>query len=204
MAQQLVLTPDALDRARDLLLQGGIVVFPTDTVYGVGALPSLPDAVARLFVAKNRPEDKAIPYLIADVADLDRVGIDITAAARRLAERFWPGGLTIVVERRELRGDLPPTVAVRLPALPLARDLIRAAGGVLAVTSANISGGSNCSTAEEVLAQLAGRVDAVIDGGRCPGGTESTVVDATAEAVRVLRVGAVSPAALAEIVELVP
>lgn len=196
------LCPAQLDVAVGVLLQGGIVVFPTDTVYGVGALPSLPGAVERLFEAKQRPLDKAIPYLLADANDLERVASEVTPAARRLAAAFWPGALTIVVSRKDGGPGVPNTVAVRVPNLPLARELIRAAGGVLAVTSANRSGGANCTTAEEVAAQLAGRVDAIIDGGPCPGGTESTIVDATREPIRVLRLGAISQEQLAAVVLL--
>jgi L-threonylcarbamoyladenylate synthase len=198
----LVLEAQDLERAAEVMRLGGIVAFPTDTVYGVGALPGNADAVARLFTAKDRPLDKAIPYLISEAGDLALVAHDVSRAAFDLAWSFWPGALTIVVPRLDQGNGLPPTVAVRVPNLGLTRDLIRLAGGVLAVTSANRSGGPNCTTAAEVLAQLSGRIDAILDGGSCPGGTESTVVDASVDPVRVLRVGAVTPDQLRAVVEL--
>lgn len=186
----------------ELLLRGGVAAFPTDTVYGVAAHPSYPEAVEQLFIAKQRPLDKAIPILLADLADVERVAERPGRAALTLAEAFWPGALTIVVPRRRQRPDDLPTVAVRIPALELARDIIRAAGGSLAVTSANISGGPDCSTAQAVLAQLGGRIDALLDGGPCPGGVASTVVDATREPVRVLRSGGVPVEALRRIIPI--
>ncbi len=188
--------------AAALLLQGGIVALATDTVYGLAAHPGHPTALARLFEAKERPIDKAIPILIADLVGLDSVIRDRSTDAMRLASAFWPGALTIVFWRKELKDDEPNTVAVRMPALDLARTLIRSAGGALAVTSANLSGHQNCTTAAEVLVQLGGRIDAIVDGGTCPGGVESTVVDATCAPVRILRVGAISRVDLEAVVSV--
>lgn len=199
MNEQL-LGPDQIEIAVEILLRGGIVAFPTDTVYGIGALPTIPSALEKLFIAKRRPREKAIPILLADAADLRLVVREPGKAALALAERFWPGALTIVLDRRNPGLDDLDSVAVRVPALALARALIRAAGGALGVTSANISGGSNSTTAQEVVRQLHGRVDAVLDGGRCPGGVESTVVDARREPVTVLRSGGVVLGALRQVV----
>jgi L-threonylcarbamoyladenylate synthase len=201
MHEQL-LSPGRVDVAARYLLAGGIVAFPTDTVYGLAAHPDHPEAVARLFVAKRRPPEKAIPILLADALDLDRVADAPSAAAVQLANAFWPGALTLVVPRRRTRSDDLPTVAVRVPALELARTLIRAAGGALAVTSANISGGPNTTTADEVVAQLDGRIEAVVDGGRCPGGIESTVIDTTQSPMKVLRRGALDVEAIRAIVNV--
>jgi L-threonylcarbamoyladenylate synthase len=188
--------------AVELLRAGELVAFPTDTVYGVGALVWDAAAVAKLYAAKLRPLDKAIPVLLADPADLPLVARNLPPVALHLAERFWPGPLTLVVPKAE---RVPPevtaggeSVAVRVPDHPLARALIRAAGAPLATTSANLSGQPSPVTAEEVAAQLAGRVAMILDGGRCPGGVPSTVADLTGSTPRVLRPG---PITLEQILE---
>jgi L-threonylcarbamoyladenylate synthase len=176
-----------------LLRAGELVAFPTDTVYGVGAIVWDCAAVAKLYTAKLRSPDKAIPVLLADPADVALVGRGLSSAALRLAERFWPGPLTLVVPR----GERVPvevtaggaTVAVRVPDHALTRALIRAAGAPLATTSANLSGQPSPVTAEEVAAQLADRIALILDGGRCPGGVPSTVVDVTGAELVVLRQG---------------
>lgn len=189
-----------LAAAAALLRAGELVAFPTDTVYGVGAIAWDRAAVAKLYTAKLRSPDKAIPLLLADSADLDLVASGVSPAARRLAERFWPGPLTLVVPRAAGVPDEVTaggaTVAVRVPDHPLARALIRLAGAPLATTSANLSGHPSPVTAGEVAAQLAGRVALILDGGRCPGGVPSTLVDASGAAPRILREG---PLDLAEI-----
>jgi L-threonylcarbamoyladenylate synthase len=175
------------------------VAFPTDTVYGLAAILNNPGAIARLYVAKARPPERAIPILLADPADLDRVAIGISATVRRLVARFWPGGLTFIVPKGLAVPDQAspgPTVAVRVPDLALARQLIVAVGQPLAATSANLSGEPNPCTADEVLAQLSGRIAAVLDGGPCPGGVPSTILDCTIEPPRLIREGAISQAEL--------
>jgi L-threonylcarbamoyladenylate synthase len=145
-----------------------------------------------LYVAKERPPEKAIPILIADIADLDRVAMNVPPIAYRLMEGFWPGALTLVVPRQPripIEVSTTSTVAVRMPDLDLARELMRLTGP-LAVTSANRSAGPNPCTAQEVLDQLAGRINAIVDGGRTPGGVPSTVVDCTQAAPVILREGA--------------
>jgi len=193
-----------LKQAAALLRAGELVAFPTDTVYGVGAIAWNREAVGKLYIAKLRSLDKAIPILLADPADLDQVVRDVSPAVHRLAERFWPGPLTIVVLRSaqipdEVTAD-GDSVAVRVPDHPLARALIREAGAPLATTSANLSGGPSPVTAPEVSAQLAGRVAMILDGGRCPGGIASTVVDLTGPSPVILRPG---PIRLEEILEAV-
>jgi len=197
-----VFGPDEADAVAALLRGGGIAAIPTDTVYGLAAHPVHPTAIDQLFIAKRRPREKAIPVLISSTAALDLLGIDVSDAVLRLAAAFWPGPLTMVLHRRSTSGDQLPTVAVRIPALELARQVIEAAGGALAVTSANISGAGNTTTAAAVLAQLDGRIDAILDGGPCPGGVESTIVDVTALPIRVLRQGGLPVPALAAIVPL--
>jgi L-threonylcarbamoyladenylate synthase len=187
-----LLQPTQLDQAVQLLREHRLVAFPTDTVYGLGTLAFDGPTVLKLYVAKERPPEKAIPILIADIADLDQVAIDVPPLAYRLMETFWPGALTIVVPKQPhipIEVTTTDTVAVRIPDLDLARNLMRLTGP-LAVTSANRSAGPNPRTAQEVLDQLAGRIDAIVDGGETPGGVPSTVVDCTQAAPVILREGA--------------
>ena len=192
--------PEAVHLARRILRSGRVVAFPTDTVYGVGAHAFQPEAVAALYVAKNRPTSKAIPILVAQIEDITRVARQIPVIAWELAERFWPGGLTLVLPRAE---KVPPivtangdTVAIRCPDHSIPLVLVNAIGAPLAATSANLSGRPSPTTAGQVVEQLAGRVPLIIDGGECPGGVPSTVVDLSTSPPHLLRVGAVSPGEL--------
>jgi L-threonylcarbamoyladenylate synthase len=188
--------PDAIRRAADVLRAGGLVAFPTETVYGLGANALDAAAVGRIFTAKGRPATNPV---IVHVADAEQVGLvvsDWPRAAAQLAAKFWPGPLTVVVAKWR---DVPdavtaggPTVGVRCPAHPVARELIRAAGVPVAAPSANRSTELSPTRAEHVLKGLGGRIDLVLDGGPCPGGIESTVVDATGGTVRLLRPGLVT------------
>ena len=181
--------------AARILAKGGLVAFPTDTVYGVGAHVFQPDAVERIYVAKVRPRDKAIPILLPQADDLPLVAEGITETAWLLAERFWPGGLTLVLPRKASIPDVVsaggPTVAVRVPDHPVPLALIAALGAPLAATSANLSGHPSPVTAQEVEAQLGGRIELILDGGQCPGGIPSTVLDLTADPPAILRAGAI-------------
>ena len=185
-------------RALKVLSAGGLVAFPTDTVYGVGALAFDGKAIESIYAAKDRPVEKAIPILISDMVELDKVSTNIPEVALNLASHFWPGPLTILVPKR---ADLPdavsatPSVGVRVPDHEIARTLLRAAGP-MAVTSANISGGQSTVSAEEVFEQLEGRIPLIIDGGRTPGGIPSTLVDCTTPELKILREG---PLALEEL-----
>ncbi len=186
--------PAAIHHAVDVLKHGGLVAFPTDTVYGLAALPFKDEYVEELFSAKGRNNSRAIAILIGDIKDLPRVVNDFGQTPARLAERFWPGPLTLVVSK--LAG-LPEvlsqdgTIGVRMPDHPLALALLREIGP-LAVTSANISGQENTNTAEEVYRQLNGRVHLIMDGGRTMGGVPSTVVNCLTEAMTILREGPIS------------
>jgi L-threonylcarbamoyladenylate synthase len=188
--------PESIEEAAHLLESGGLVAFPTDTVYGLAASLTRPQAIEALFEAKGRDTAKAIAVLVGRRQDLEQVAGPIGPVAARLAERFWPGALTLVVP---VRPGLPPnlsprpTIGVRMPDHPAALALLIRTGP-LAVTSANRSGGPDCSTVEEVLAQLGGRIDLILDGGRTPGGTPSTVVDCTGEQPLILRSGPVTEA----------
>ena len=191
-------SPGAIRLALDILKSGGLVAFPTDTVYGVGSLAFDGKAVESIYFAKDRPVEKAIPVLLGDANDLDKVASKVPAMARRLAARFWPGPLTLVIPKKPtLPGSVSATgtVGVRVPDHPVARALLRAAGP-MAVTSANISGRASPSAAEEVLVQLGGRIEIILDGGKTPGGMPSTIVDCTVSEPVILRAG---PVALSEI-----
>jgi L-threonylcarbamoyladenylate synthase len=184
----------ALSRAVEFLRSGGLVAFPTDTVYGVGALAFDGEAVESIYPAKDRPKEKAIPVLIGDVDDLAKVCAEVPEVALKLAARFWPGPLTLVVKKNP---NLPeavsasPTVGVRIPDHPVARALLHIAGP-MAVTSANISGQASPCTAQEVFNQLGGRIALILDGGKTPGGIPSTVVDCSGPDPQILRIGPVS------------
>jgi L-threonylcarbamoyladenylate synthase len=198
--------PDAVTiaRAAVVLRGGGLVAFPTETVYGLGASALDAAAVGRVFAAKGRPPNNPLIVHVAEAGDAARVAASWPDAAARLAGRFWPGPLTLVLPKRP---DLPdavtaggPTVAVRVPAHPVARALIRAAGLPVAAPSANRSGYISPTRAEHVLRGLDGRIDMILDGGPVPGGIESTVLDLTADPPRLLRPGLVSPAEIEAIV----
>jgi L-threonylcarbamoyladenylate synthase len=184
----------SIARAAEMLRAGELVAFPTDTVYGIAAVANQPGAVARLYVAKGRPPEKAIPLLLADVQDLDAVVEQVSDRVRRLVARFWPGGLTLILPKSDAvpaEVSPSPNVAVRLPDLLLTRQIIAAVGTPLAATSANQSGQPSTRTAAGVMAQLGGRIAAVVDGGTCPGGVPSTILDCTTDPPRVLRTGAI-------------
>ncbi|MDD5370051.1 MAG: L-threonylcarbamoyladenylate synthase [Anaerolineaceae bacterium] len=192
--------PGALDQAVAALARGELVAFPTDTVYGLAASAFSAPAIERLFVAKGRDSSKAIAVLLGDLEQIGQVTPELNASARRLAQRFWPGALTLIVARHpSLPENLSPlpTIGVRIPDHPLARALLRRSGP-LATTSANLSGGVNPLSAQEVLTQLGGRIALIIDGGRSPGGLPSTVVDCTGESIRVLRAGPIDAVAIRE------
>lgn len=184
----------AVRYAADVLRHGGLVAFPTDTVYGVGALVFHEAAVERLYTVKGRSTDKAIAVLVSQPDDLGNIAGTLTQAAQQIARRLWPGPLTLVVDRHP---DLPravstlPTVGVRQPDHPVVHQLLTLTGP-LAVTSANRSGEPNTLTAQEVLAQLDGRIELILDGGRVDGGVPSTVVDVTGSEPVILRAGPVS------------
>ncbi len=193
-----------IEQALRILKSGGIVAFPTDTVYGVGSLAFDNTAIESIYTAKDRPVEKAIPILIADLDDIYKVADDIPNMVLRFAVHFWPGPLTCVVPKKLI---LPPavsttrTVAVRIPDHADARALLHAAGP-MAVTSANISGQSSPSTAQEVYDQLNGRIPLILDGGKTPGGLPSTLVDCTGESPVILREGPISLAELMAVLTL--
>lgn len=187
-------SPDAILQALEILRSGGLVAFPTDTVYGVGALAFDEKAVESIYTAKDRPIEKAIPVLIADTVDMEKVGTNIPAVVYQLAEHFWPGPLTCIIPSQPtlpLSVTTTSTVGVRIPDHAVARTLLRAAGP-MAVTSANISGQASPTTAEEVFSQLGGRIPLIIDAGTTPGGIPSTLIECTSDELKILREGPIS------------
>jgi L-threonylcarbamoyladenylate synthase len=171
---------------------------PTDTVYGVAADLWQENAVAALYKAKQRPPDKAIPILLSHFEAIFLVAAEVPETARRLAEAFWPGPLTLTVPKRRLVPEIVsslPTIGVRIPDHAATRAVIRACGGALAVTSANRSGEAALLTAQEAAAALAD-VSIVVDGGVCPGGIPSTVVDISGDGFTIVREGPISEAQL--------
>jgi len=187
-------TPNAITSALEILLSGGLVAFPTDTVYGVGALAFHEKAIESIYIAKDRPMEKAIPVLIGDAPDLRQVAEEVPLFAMRLIDRFWPGPLTVLVPKKSTLPEAisaTTTVGVRVPDHDVARSILRLAGP-MAVTSANISGKESPRTAQEVFTQLKGRIAMIIDGGETPGGIPSTLVDCTGDEIQVLREGPIS------------
>ena len=194
---------EALLAAVDVIHAGGLVAFPTETVYGLGADALNPSAVRRIFAAKGRPSTNPLIVHIADVSQVKRVAADWPEAAVLLAAKFWPGPLTIVVPKHERVPEAVtaggPTVAVRCPSSPFARALLAAVGVPLAAPSANRSGELSPTTARHVMKSLANEVEIVLDGGPCGGGIESTVIDVSRFPYRLLRPGLVSLEALERI-----
>ena len=200
MTDRLPPTPEGLARAAELLSSGELVAFPTDTVYGVGIAVSHPERLPALFELKQRPVDRRIPILVAALDQAIAAGAEVDDRARILAERFWPGALTLV-----LPGTAAGTQAFRAPDHRLALDLIGRTGPIYA-TSANISDQPDTLGADEVLIAFAVDQDAlaaVLDGGPVRGGVASTVVDLTVSPARILRDGPIGRDALAPILDLV-
>jgi L-threonylcarbamoyladenylate synthase len=181
-----------LEKGVKILQEGGIVAFPTDTVYGLGADAYNPKAVKRIYEVKKRPRQLSFPLLIGDLSQLTAVADPISEIAWFLARRFWPGAVTLVLPKA---ASLPAylargaSVAVRIPNHPTCLALIRFLGNPIIGTSANISGKPAALTAREVEQQLGDRIDFIINGGQCPGGKESTIIDVTHEMPVILRQG---------------
>jgi L-threonylcarbamoyladenylate synthase len=187
--------PDTIPVVAEAIQRGELIILPTDTVYGVGASALDEEAIQCLFFVKQRSGEKGIPILLADESDLEKVAANVSPIARSLMAKFWPGPLTLVLPKRK---DLPPSisetesVAVRMPDHEVGREIIRAAGGILATTSANLSGNAPAKSAQEALRELAGAVAIVVDDGPSGGQRASTVVDCTGDAIRILRHGPVT------------
>ena len=178
-----------------LLQQGHLVVFPTDTVYGVGVHAWNDDAIRQLYAVKQRPLDKGIPILLADHADLDKVAASVPPLARQHIAQFWPGPLTIIVPKHpDLPASISPNdgIALRIPDNTAARALIRAAGGALATSSANLSDQPPALSGEQALTALNGLVTIILDDGPSPGDRPSTIVSYLGPEPAIVREGPIS------------
>ena len=193
---------EALKAAAEILLRGGVAAIPTDTVYGFAALVHDEKAIERLYRIKERSQNKSIAVLLGDAVQAPEVAHEFPAKARRLAEKYWPGALTLIFRKKPGIPDAVTaggeTIGIRMPDMELTRELIRAAGKPLAAPSANTSGKRSSVSAREVLEDLDGKIDMVIDGGTCPVGVASTVVDMTGETPVILREGVITAEMIAQ------
>jgi len=198
------LSPEPVARAVEILARGGLVAFPTETVYGLGGDASNEAAVARIYRVKGRPADHPLIVHIGDASLLARWARDVPADAHRLAERFWPGPLTLVLKRATTVNERvtggQDTVGLRVPGHPLALELLRAFGGGIAAPSANRFGKLSPTTADHVRRDLGTDVDLVLDGGPCEVGIESTIVDLSRGAPVLLRPGRIGAADIAAVI----
>ena len=195
-------------RAAHVLRDGGLVAFPTETVYGLGADATNPAAVARIFAAKGRPAEHPVIVHVADVAAAQRWAASMPAAARDLADAFWPGPLTLILPRADHVSDVvtggQPSIGLRAPSHPVARALLAAFGGGIAAPSANRFGHVSPTTAQHVAEDLGAAVDLILDGGACDVGIESTIVAFTARTPMLLRPGAIDVGAIARVLGSMP
>ncbi len=203
---RLNMTTEDIKVASEIICAGGLVAFPTETVYGLGADALNAEAVRSVYLAKGRPSDNPMIVHIADMQALGQVARETGEAALKLAEAFWPGPLTMVFKRQEIVPDVTTggldTVAVRMPSNEIARELIREAGTPIAAPSANLSGKPGPTTCNDVLEDMEGRIEAVIMGERCEVGIESTVVDMTGALPIILRPGKVTKEDIEELLKL--
>lgn len=187
--------------AVDCLNSGGIIAIPTDTVYGLGADPFNADAVQKLYTLKGRPEEKPIPLVLGSVEDVQQVAQDLPGFFFHLTEKFWPGGLTIIVESKNLLPQLTAggtTVGLRIPNQPLLLKILQEFGGPLAITSANLSGQPAATSPQEFGSELSSRIDFIVDDGQTPGPIPSTVYDISVSPPQVRREGVISSETLAK------
>lgn len=199
----LLLKANETEKAGEILRNGGLVGIPTETVYGLAANALDGSTVAKIFAAKGRPSDNPLIVHIADLEALDDLVAYIPPAVYDLADAFWPGPLTIILDKSPLIPDEVTagldTVAIRMPSHPVARQIIRAAGVPLAAPSANLSGKPSPTTAVHVMHDMDGRIDAVVDGGPCEVGVESTVITLASRRPRLLRPGRITPEEIEEV-----
>jgi L-threonylcarbamoyladenylate synthase len=196
--------PESISSALTLFRDGEIVAFPTDTVYGLGADPFQASGIIKLFEAKGRDSNKAIAILIGSIEQAKLVTDHMTDLAIRLCEVFWPGGLTVIVPRKNTLPELisnTDRVGIRMPNHPIALEMLRTFGP-LATTSANLSGKPDAVTARDVYDQLGNRIPLILDGGKCPGGTPSTVIDCSGSEPIILREGPVSSEQIFKVLEM--
>ena len=191
-------------QAGEILKKGGLVAFPTETVYGLGANALDEEAAMKTYVAKGRPSDNPLIVHIADVSALDGIVMNVPEKAKRVMEKFWPGPLTLIFEKNEnvpygTTGGLD-TVAVRMPVDEIALALIRAGGGYVSAPSANTSGRPSPTSAQHVAEDLSGKIDMILDGGTVDIGVESSILDMTVDPPMILRPGAITKEMLEEVI----
>lgn len=195
--------PESIQKAIETLQAGEVVAFPTDTVYGLGVDPFNISAIIKLFETKGREFNKAIAILVGNLDQIDQITDQLSETAKKLIAQFWPGGLTVIVSKKKNVPDLlsaNQTIGIRMPDHPIALKILREFGP-LATTSANLSGKQNTISAYEVQSQLAGRVKIILDGGTCPGGIPSTVVNCVNEESNVLRQGVITEKQIREVLK---
>jgi L-threonylcarbamoyladenylate synthase len=190
-----------------ILINGGIIAYPTDTVYGLGASSDNVHGIKRIYEVKKRPMDMPLPLLLADVSWIERVTFSVPEIAYQLIDSFLPGALTLVFKKADTIPDIvsggKSTIALRIPDHPVTVTLINGVGKPLIGTSANLSGKPNALNAEEVKNQLGDKIDYILDGGPCPGGKESSIIDVTGNIPVLLREGAISKADIEKVCEII-
>jgi L-threonylcarbamoyladenylate synthase len=190
------MSPEALARAAEVLRSGGLVAFPTETVYGLGADAANTDAIKKIYAAKGRPRNHPLIVHLGSASQVSNWAIDVPLAAERLAKRFWPGALTLIFRRALHVNDLvtggQDTIALRVPSHPVAQALLASFGGGIAAPSANRYGRVSATRAEHVRTEFGSAVDCVLDGGACDLGIESTIVDVSGPQPALLRPGSIS------------
>ena len=196
---------DVMDRAGKLIAEGELVAFPTETVYGLGGDALDPDASRKIYAAKGRPSDNPLIVHIAEFDDMKRVAREVPEQARKLADAFWPGPLTMIVWKSDAVPEATTggmqTVAVRMPNHPVALELIRRSGCLIAAPSANTSGRPSPTEAQHVAEDLSGKIAMILDGGPVGIGIESTIIDLTEEKPMILRPGYITPETLSEVLQ---
>lgn len=195
-----------LKEAGKIIKNGGLVAFPTETVYGLGGNALEEEAARKIYAAKGRPSDNPLIVHIAEIEALKKLAQEIPEQARKLAEAFWPGPLTMILKKtaivpKGITGGLE-TVAIRMPSHPIALELIRQSGGYIAAPSANLSGRPSPTLAKHVAEDLIGKIDYIIDGGAVEVGLESTIVDLTDDKVMILRPGVITKEDLEKVIDL--
>lgn len=196
---------DVMDRAGKLIAKGELVAFPTETVYGLGGDALDPDASRKIYAAKGRPSDNPLIVHIAEFDDMKQVAREVPEQARKLADAFWPGPLTMIVWKSDAVPEATTggmqTVAVRMPNHPVALELIRRSGCLIAAPSANTSGRPSPTEAQHVAEDLSGKIAMILDGGPVGIGIESTIIDLTEEKPMILRPGYITPEMLSEVLQ---